>query len=677
MATPNRLRLWFWWLGAAASAITGALAPSPQSQIALITIWCLIVVLRRRSVWSMRPFLFGLFSAAVFVTIRVLYTALFAGAASAATVDGAQVVLWELPQVWLPGPFSSIHVFGVVTLQQLATAASDALRFAVVFVVFGSASSLVDLRRMLPSTPKVLGGVVATITIALGISNSLAITSAQLNEARIFRGLRSRWRLLLPLFETSVERAQNIASVLQSRGWQIESCALDAVNTTAPALQVHELQVSYDSREVLREVNLTAQQGELVLISGATGSGKSTLLRAIRQLLDGDSVRVNGRVRVFGHDASIACNIGYTTQRAETSFVAATVREELEFTSQNDQVEQVSDILELHPLLERQVESLSAGEAAIVALAAAFVKQPNILLLDEPIADLDEAATARVCLMIRKLRRQGTLVVIAEHRPAPFMPEATHICELRDGVLLSMASESLENAHVRATTHSAGVGVQPAESHSVQLTATREAVLKAPAGLITAVLGPNGSGKTTLLKRLALAEGKADTHIAFVSHNVDDYLMCASLREEFSTNDRAQRLTPGTTEGLVLRLVPDLAPRETHPRDCSAGTRVAIAIALQLSLCRPLLVLDEPTRGLDDNARAALAGMLRETAAQNIAVVIATHDNEFVAQFADRVLLMPETHQSPHIANESQSTVSDMRLAVRASPGVNSEHAAQ
>lgn len=660
MAAPNHLRLWLWWLGAAGSAIVGAVAATPYIQLALISTWCLVVLLRRGSVWSMRPFLFGLFSAAVFVGIRVLYTALFAGSASSGALDETQFVLWQLPQVWLPGPFSSIHLFGVVTLQQLTIAASDALRFAVVFVAFGSASSLVDLRRLLVATPKGLSGIVATITIALGISNSLAITSAELNEARLFRGLRSRWRLLLPLLETSIERAHNMAVILRSRGWQTEACAHDDFDAESAALEVHDLQVRFGSREVLRGVNLTAHRGELVLISGATGSGKSTLLRALRDVLEGRDVHASGRVRVFGHDASIACNIGLTTQRAEMSFVAATVREELGFTSASDQVLQVSDILELHPLLDRNIESLSAGEAAIVALAAACVTQPNILLLDEPIADLDDAATARVCMLIRKLRLQGTAVVIAEHRPEPFVPDATQMCELRDGVLVGVQS----TAPATARNMTAPDGTPDTE----QRFATPEGVLAAPTGLITVVLGPNGSGKTTLLKSIALTQGTAAPNIAFVSHRVDDYFMFSTLGEEFSYNDRAHRLTPGTTEGLVLRLIPDLAPKETHPRDCSAGTRVAIAIALQLSLCRPLLVLDEPTRGLDASAREALAGMLRETAAHQIAVVVATHDHEFVEQYADRVLFMPEPRQFVSNANEPESATPHIGLPMLGSP---------
>lgn len=630
MARARGVTLWGWWLAAIASATIGSYAPTPWVQLGLIAIWTIIVLLHRHRVWSMRPFALALIAAAAFVGIRMFYTALFGGV-SPVRADGA--VLWALPQVWLPGPFSGIHLFGAVSLEMLLSAASDALRFAVVFVSFGAASTLVDARRLLARVPKPLAGIGMTLAIALNIFGSLALVTQSLNRARLMRGERSRWRMLLPLFEHTLERAQSMALSMLARGWhqrdvwEEQRAAQPARSCDAhPPLEVEGLSVSYGTQQVLRDVSLTVEAGSLTLVTGATGSGKSTLLAHIRGAVHPGDASVRGEVLVYGAPASLDLNVGLTTQRAEYSFVAATVREELEFAATPQVAAEVARELGLEHLLERRIEQLSAGEASLVAVAAASASRPRLLLLDEPIADLDDQATQRLSDALSALRAAGTAIVVAEHRPRSLVSLADRIVHLSAGQLNEVARPSLSLSQPLA------FGGQPA---------TTDSLLAVQPGSITAVVGPNGSGKTTLLESVALIGRIANPAIALVSHRVDDYFFHASLTEEFRHNDRLHDLNPGTTEGLVRRLVPVLPPLETHPRDCSAGTRVALAIALQLSLCRPILLLDEPTRGLDAQARAELAGMLRETAVHQIAVVFATHDDDFVREVADQVLLMP------------------------------------
>lgn len=695
MGQTHRLALWGWWLAAAASAMVGAYAATPFVQLGLIVMWVSIVTLLRRRVWSIRPFVMALLAAAFFVAIRVIYTMLFGGI-SPSRAEGS--VLWMLPQLWLPGPFSSIHILGSITAEMLLATAQDALRFAVVFVAFGAASSLVDARRMLARVPHVLAGVALTMSIALNLFASLSLVTKQLNTVRILRGERSRWRMLLPLFEQTLERSQAIAMSMLSRGWHTRgtwNAGRDTVEVgdvfgsnasspqlrSEPALEVRNLSIAFGNLPVLREVSFLVASGSLTVITGATGSGKSTLLAQIRGIIEPGVAQVAGEVFVDGAPASLDLNIGLTSQRADRSFVAATVQEELEFAGRQADVvaaaEDIAKAFELQHLLHRRIEQLSAGEAALVAIAAACVSEPRVLLLDEPIADLDTRAADRLVRIMKRLMDGGTTIVVAEHRPQRLLAVADQVLHLQNGTVNPMSVNApVESAIARidvsasasgqgSQLHANGQGLQLYDSDQ----ATKERLLSVSPGSITALIGENGSGKTTLLQSIAFSGKTANPQIALVSHQVDDYFFCSTLADEFRHNDRLHALRLGTTEGLARRLVPNLPPAETHPRDCSAGTRVALAIALQLSLCRPILALDEPTRGLDADARAALAGMLRETAAHQIAVVYATHDDEFVSELADQILLMPANDRAiAHPLNAATAPAEEVEHAHSVTP---------
>ncbi len=182
-------------------------------------------------------------------------------------------------------------------------------------------------------------------------------------------------------------------------------------------------------------------------------------------------------------------------------------------------------------------------------------------------------------------------------------------------------------------------------------------------GEVTALMGRNGSGKSSLLWALQgsgpLAGGRAEVHAAdgrsvgtrelaprerrarvgLVPQTAADLLYLDTVAAECTQADTESGAEPGTCAALLCRLAPGVPP-DRHPRDLSEGQRLALVIAVQLSADPPVLLLDEPTRGLDPGAKAALADVLRSLATQGRAVVVATHDVEFVAECADRVVVM-------------------------------------
>ena len=184
------------------------------------------------------------------------------------------------------------------------------------------------------------------------------------------------------------------------------------------------------------------------------------------------------------------------------------------------------------------------------------------------------------------------------------------------------------------------------------------------AGRVVALMGRNGSGKSSLLWSLqgsgprhggtvavtgpegtvdpkALPAGQARRHVGLVPQNSGDLLYLETVDAECAQADRETDTAPGTCRALLDQLVPGL-PGDRHPRDLSEGQRLALALAVQLTAAPPVVLLDEPTRGLDYHAKRQFTAVVRMLAGNGRAVVVATHDVELVAILADRVIVMAE-----------------------------------
>ncbi|MFE5628403.1 ATP-binding cassette domain-containing protein [Streptomyces sp. NPDC056543] len=188
--------------------------------------------------------------------------------------------------------------------------------------------------------------------------------------------------------------------------------------------------------------------------------------------------------------------------------------------------------------------------------------------------------------------------------------------------------------------------------------ALRRVDLQVTAGETVALMGRNGAGKSTLLNALvgivpptsgtALVAGRAPhhtdpremiRHVGLVPQEPRDLLYADTVGAECSAADAGTGAAPGTCRALVSELLPGVAD-DAHPRDLSEGQRLALALAVVLTGRPPLLLLDEPTRGLDYAAKARLVAQLRELAGAGHAIVLATHDVELAAELAHRVVIL-------------------------------------
>ena len=471
---------------------------------------------------------------------------------------------------------------------------------------------------------------------------------------------------------------------------------------------------------VLEDLNLTIAEGEMVLVIGPTGSGKSSLLRLINGLvphhtggiLAGD-VSVNGLSTQLTKPGGMAHLIGIVGQNPANGFVADTVEEELAFGMEvlnlpNDvmrkRVEEVLDLLSLAPLRNRSIATLSGGEQQRVAIGAALVTHPKVLVLDEPTSALDPIAAEEVLSILHRLVHDlGLTVVIAEHKLERVIQFADRIVYINgEGVanvgtpeeILMQSPIAPPIVHLAKALGLKEIGVTVREmrrmttqyrdietTSKVEPTPVTETIIsfekltvsyaskvalnqitsQINAGEVVAVMGRNGAGKSSLLKALAgvnqptggsislLGKNPFELHgkqrretIGFIPQEPSDLLYGQSVAIECEQADRDNELTAGTTYAVLQQLVPGISTA-THPRDLSEGQRLGLALSVVLSSNPSILILDEPTRGLDYQAKNELTRMLINFSASfGKAVILATHDVELVAELASRVIFIAD-----------------------------------
>ncbi|HWH11240.1 MAG TPA: ATP-binding cassette domain-containing protein [Solirubrobacteraceae bacterium] len=361
-------------------------------------------------------------------------------------------------------------------------------------------------------------------------------------------------------------------------------------------------------------------------------------------------------------------------------------------------VEEAALALGIERLLDRSTGQLSGGEQQRVALAAALAGRPQLVLLDEPTSQLDPVAADELISLLRRLNEEwGTAIVIVEHRLERCIAAADRVLAMAAGRLVCDAGprEFLDWAadHAPALQTPAArlfrrVGLRPAPAGVKEARATlrangllpegtapiasqaparrsrrarRESVAAAalsfdgvwheltdgPAilrgvdleiapGETVALMGRNGAGKSTLLRHAhgLLQPTRGAVHragrVALLLQNPGDYFLADRVADELP----APLLAQAGLSGLA----------ERHPRDLSGGERQRLALAIVCAGDRPpaVVCLDEPTRGMDREAKVVLSDLMRAAALGGSAVIVATHDAEFAATFARRVVLLAD-----------------------------------
>lgn len=473
-------------------------------------------------------------------------------------------------------------------------------------------------------------------------------------------------------------------------------------SASTPAFEFEDFSFSFtrEDRRGLNNVSLRVAPGEFVIVCGRSGSGKSTLLRAIGGLVPHHFGGVAaGEAAICGRDlrthrpAELAAYCGTVMQDPEVQVVMGKVRNEIAFPLENLgweapaiklAVEETATALGIESLLDRRTSELSGGELQRVVLAAALAPRPPILALDEPTSQLDPVAADDLIATLARLNADwGTTVVLADHRFERALEVADRVVAIEAGSVVVdgsptefLAAVSRSDQHRWLLPPSADLcdrlSISPipvgaketrralgsmlcadrrwsmgsvdeqataielkAISHRYPDSATKaldSVSLTIRTGERVVLMGANGSGKSTLL-RIARGVQRSDSgsietagEVGLLLQNPNDYLIHETVAEE-SPRESRERFGLGSMG-------------ERDPRDLSGGERQRLALSIVMQDQPCALLLDEPSRGMDRLHKAALAEILNDLARDGVAIVVATHDAEFAALFADRAVLL-------------------------------------
>lgn len=422
--------------------------------------------------------------------------------------------------------------------------------------------------------------------------------------------------------------------------------------------------------DVLSGVSMAVPAGAFALLVGGTGSGKSTLLSLAKPQIAPAGDRA-GQVRVFGRpvddlDGAAACEVGYVFQDPDNQIVCDSVWHEMAFGLENlgtpqgemrRRVAEASYFFGMGPWFHSDTDALSGGRKQLLALASTLVMQPRVLLLDEPTAQLDPIAARNFLHALFRVNRElGCTVVVATHEPELMADYATCAFELVDGAV--GAVEDLGRFKCEATLAERGALCDANAPAAVSARGAwfrygrdddwvlRGLDLEVCQGEVHALVGGNGCGKSTLLALIAgtrrAQRGEVRSAIsAKAMLPQDPKALFAEERVDEELMEWAHIGGYGADEVQAMMGELGVADRaDLHPYDLSGGQRQMLALGKLLLVHPRLLLLDEPTKGLDRTARERVAGMIEAARRDGVTVIVSTHDLAFVRRVADRVSLM-------------------------------------
>ena len=492
----------------------------------------------------------------------------------------------------------------------------------------------------------------------------------------------------------------------------------------------------------IEDISFSIGEAEFVVLCGQSGCGKTTLLRHFKknQIPFGTG---SGKLFYRGSDLETmddresAARIGFVGQNPDTQLVTDKVWHELAFGLENlgvpgEQIRrrtaEIAQYFGMESWFRRPVSELSGGQKQLLNLASVVIMQPDVLLLDEPTAQLDPIGTGRFLDTLRRLNRDlGTAVLLSEQRLEEVVPMADRVLIMHQGHLVADAVpeqcaaklEAYERDHNEALPIASAMPVavrvwkachyrdeasspvsirqgkswlsdrvrktgQPGDPiksavsdrhpcHTAKRAVSETALfvdrlcfgyqkdqrvledftMRVPKGTLYAVVGGNGSGKSTALKAIMgickprRGKVKAAGKIRFLAQNpkslfteltAAEELMAMLLPENGGAGlkeaDRTQRV------GEMLSYLELTAQREQNPMDLSGGQQQRLALGKLLLTEPDILLLDEPTKGLDGAFKEKLAELLKDLCSKGKTVVLVSHDMEFCARYADQCSLL-------------------------------------
>lgn len=444
------------------------------------------------------------------------------------------------------------------------------------------------------------------------------------------------------------------------------------------------------------DLSFTVRKGEFVVLAGDSGCGKTTVTRLINGLVphyyEGE---LSGTVSVCGLDVrssgigDLAPHVGSVFQNPRSQFFNVDTTSELAFASENlcmepdeirKSIRRVAAEMKMENLMDRSIFALSGGEKQKIACASVAVAEPEIMVLDEPSSNLDEAGIEDLRRVLALWKSKGRTIVVAEHRLYYLSKLADRLLLLRDGKLVEELDRKTLSTMGEADTTARGLRafrkVPLTQKNQAESVSDSEPLVcrdfefhykhsengirfsekRFRRGAITAIIGKNGAGKSTFARVLCGLEKKTKGTVQFdgktwpikkrpslcymIMQDVNHQLFTDSVLEEVLlsmpvTIPEEQRKERALQ---VLEQLDLLPAADTHPMALSGGQKQRVAIAGGVVSDNPVLLFDEPTSGLDLKHMRQVAELLRLLKEEGRTVLVITHDMELICEAADDVV---------------------------------------
>jgi len=445
----------------------------------------------------------------------------------------------------------------------------------------------------------------------------------------------------------------------------------------------------------LHRISLSLEKGRCIMVTGPSGAGKTSLCLAATGILHHEyggrkegTVTVDHRnVEEYPTLSDLAQNVGIVFDDPEAQMIFTTVEEEILSALEHrglpvpiieERLEGIIRTTYLEKIRDRSPHHLSGGQKQRVALAATLALGNEILVLDEPTSELDEHATNRIAEILSDLKRQGKTILLVEHKYHHFREIVDTLVVLENGEITASGApgQVLEDPRVRGMLYPDFSSVQKAVrqpagdgpaievrglTHSYgEVTALSGIDLAIRRGEFVAIVGENGSGKTTLVKHFnrllsptsgdvvvngkntkacSIAELARDVGLVF--QNPDHMFFADTVRDEIAYGVQNLGIADaGTAIDAALRDAGLEGSADLYPRWLSRGERQRLAIACVVAMQPGIIVLDEPTTGLDGYETLEVIGLLKNLQQKGHMIVIITHNREIASRCADRVISM-------------------------------------
>lgn len=450
------------------------------------------------------------------------------------------------------------------------------------------------------------------------------------------------------------------------------------------AIELKNVNFSYDGKtKILENMDFTAEYGEVTLLSGHSGEGKSTLMYIVSGIIPNVTFgELSGEVRIAGEDIKgkklgyICRKVGVVLQNADEQIIQKIVEDEIAFGCENlafppdkiqKQIEIVCRLMKLDT--KWTCRTLSGGQKQRLITASTLAMGQKIIILDEPLANLDKDGAAMLMGTLRSLAQAGYCVVVIEHRldmVLPFVDTVWHIgnkmvrkVENRQEYLVQQTAKIEDSCHI-CVGQSPFFALKNVQFFVKDRDILKDITLEIPKGGRTVFLGENGCGKTTLLRLIARLYKPTGGNIAqyidekfkqkpkgskawykkvgVVYQNPDYQLFMPTVRQEISFGTKSEEYAAEIAELFGVKHL-----WERHPQSLSEGQKRRVSIAA-VAACDPeVLLLDEPTVGQDYDGLCALVEILNKLHMQSGNTMITiTHDVRCAEALCDRAYLIAD-----------------------------------